>query len=445
VIVFAPANAGPLMRVPASGGMPQPVTALDVERGESAHRFPTFLPDGDHFTYAVLPPHAGVYDISVGSLSSTQRERLLVAESAVVFAEPGFLLFVRGGGLVAHRFDAKRRALIGDAVPLEDVPGGVGENRSGVPAVSVSSMGTMVYLVNPAVNTRLVLSDQSGREAGQVSVPAGRYVSVSVSRDGRRAVLARTTSPAAMELWSVDLERGGATRLANAPGLNLFPVWSPHDDRVAFASDRDGPQDLFVTSAGDATAEEPVFRSKALFKQPQSWSPDGRFIVYSEYSPSTNQDLWVVPTTRAPQPHAYLQTPANELGGRISPDGRWMLYISDETGRNEAYVQSFPKPGRKFQATTHGAAAAWWKNDGKQLLIANADLTDILVADVQSGDRFSASLPRVVGRLPRGGIVSTSGVALDVTPDFRRLVTLVPERSDNASIAVVQNWAPREK
>jgi hypothetical protein len=182
-----------------------------------------------------------------------------------------YLLFERGGGLVAHRFDANRRALVGDAVPPDDVPGVVGENRAGVPAVSVSAMGTMAYLADPAVNTRLVLSDLAGREAGQVNAPPGRYVGVSVSRDGRRAVLNRTTSPATSALWMIDLERGGATRLANAPGLNLFAVWSPDGDRVAFASDRDGPEDLFIKSAGDATAEEPLFRSKALFKQPQSW------------------------------------------------------------------------------------------------------------------------------------------------------------------------------
>ena len=189
----------------------------------------------------------------------------------------------------------------------------------------------MAYLADSAVNTRVLLLDQSGREAGQVNVAAGRYTGVSVSRDGRLAVLSRTTSPTASALWMIDLETGGAARLTNTPGLN------------------------------------------------------------------------------------------------------------------EAYVQLFPKPGRKFQATTHGAAAAWWRNDGKQLLIGNVDLTEILVADVQGGDQFFASIPRVVGRLPSGIVVSTGGVALDVTPDFHRLVALVPEKSGSVSIARVQNWAPRGK
>ena len=436
-LVFAPANAGPLMRVSASGGTPEPATSLDASRGETGHRFPSFLPDGDHFLYAALPARAGTFNVYIGSLSGSKAQLLMKAESAPVYASPGYLLFDRKGGLVAQRFDPARQALSGDPEPLEDVPGGVGAQWFADHAVSASATGALAYLAAPPANTGLVWFDGAGRETGRVEVPPGQYEQVALSRDGRRAVAERRVSPSVADLWMIDLERGGATRFTTGSSVNFAAAWSPDGERVVFSSDRNGPEALFVKPSNGTGSEQVLYQSPSLFKQPQSWSPDGKYVVYTDNSPTTNLDLWVMPMGGGGEskPFVYAQSPANETLGQISPDGRWMAYVSDETGRAEAYVQAFPTPGRKFRLTTGGTSGVWWRKDSKQLLMLNSDATALLQVDVQPGQEFSATAPKVIGHLPKGL------QAADVSPDLQRLLGLMIEGGNvNMSVTLVQNW-----
>ena len=436
VIIFAPASAGPLMKVAATGGTPTPVTVLDTSRAETGHRFPSFLPDGDHFLYSALPAHAGSFDVFIGSVSGAPATFLTKAESAPVFAAPGFLLFERRSGLFAQHFDAGRRAVVSDPQPLEDLPGGVSAQYFGNHAVSVSTTGTMAYLSAPPINTGLAWFDVSGRETGRVALPAAPYEAVVLSPDGRRAVAERRTGPAVADLWTIDLVRGGATRLTNATAVNVNAVWSPDSQRIAYSSDRDGPQNLYLASANSAGSGELLFKSPSLFKQPQSWSPDGKYVVYTDASPVTNLDLWVIPVDGGRQPIPYLQSPANELGGRVSPDGHWMAYLSDETGQYEAYVQAFPTPRTKFRLTTTGSNGVWWRKDSKQLLIVSNDFSTIFEADVEPGPEFSATPPRIVGHLPKGIQF------VDVSSDLQRLLALrIEGGTASMSVTLVQNWA----
>ena len=323
VIVFSPLNSGPLMRVNAGGGKPEPVTALDAN--EHGHRFPAFLEDGDHFVYASVPPHNGEFNILLGSLSGgLGRTSLLTAQNAPSVAS-GHLLFMRRGSLVAQKFDPKRRALVGDPVSLPDAPRDVGVYAMAGAAVSAARDGTLAYYTHPPGNSKLVWFDRSGRQQGTVSVPAGTYLDVGLAPNLSRAAVVRQVSPAATELWIVDLERGGASRLANAPGQNNRPVFSPDSERVAFSSDRDGPRDMYAISAQGSPPEQPIYRSKTLAKDPLSWSPDGRFLVYRDVGPSTSWDLWTRPTSGDGSPAAFVQGPATETNGAISPDGRWMV------------------------------------------------------------------------------------------------------------------------
>ena len=436
VLVFAPANAGPLMRVSASGGTPAPATSLDASRGETGHRFPSFLPDGDHFLYAALPGRAGAFDVYVGSLSGSKAGLLMKAESTPVYAAPGYLLFDRKAGLVAQRFDPASRTLSGDPLPLEDVPGGVGAQWFSNHAVSASATGVLAYLATPPVNTGLVWFDAAGRETGRVEVPPGQYEQVALSRDGRRAVAERRVSPSVADLWMIDLERGGATRFTSGSSVSFFAAWSPDGERVVFSSDREGPETILVKPSNGTGSEEVLVRSLSLFKQPQSWSPDGKYVVYTDLSPTTNQDLWIMPMGGADsKPFVYAQSPANETGGQISPDGHWIAYLSDETGRTEAYVQAFPTPGRKFRLTTGGTSGVWWRKDSKQLLMLNSDETALLQVDVQPGQEFSATAPKVIGHLPKGL------QAADVSQDLQRLLGLMIEGGNvNMSVTLVQNW-----
>ena len=435
VIVFAPSNAGPLMQVPSAGGTPRPVTTLDDARGETAHRFPLFLPDGDHFLYTVLPARAGAYDIVVGSISGRSRTVLTAAQGTPAFVPPNQLVFMRKGTLLAQRFDLDRYLLEGDATALADAPRAI-PGSTGNGFVTASAGGTIAYIADRPVNTSLVWFDQSGHRIGDVSIPSGNYNQVALARDGRQAVLTRQTSATFSDLWLVDLDRGGASRFTDTPGNNQYPVWSPDRERIAFSTNRDGPEDIFVKSVNAGTPDEPMFRSKVQFKRPQSWSVDEKYVVYMELSPDTNADLFVI-TLADGTSRPYLRTPVSETFGAISPDGRWMAYISAETGRGEVFVQTFPTPGRKHRVSSTGASAVWWRQDGKQLMFVGDDNSELLVADVLAGDEFPAGASRVVGHLPKG--VSS----LDATADLQRILALVNEGSDaGSSITVVQNWSP---
>jgi eukaryotic-like serine/threonine-protein kinase len=435
VIVLAPQNAGPIMRVAATGGTPTAVTTLDAAHGETSHRFPTFLPDGRRFLYAALPSQVDGFHVFVGSLDQSAPHLLMTAESVPVFVTPGYLLFSRHDAIVAERFDPRSLALSGGAVAVGGTAGAIGNQYFAGHAVSASTTGTLAYLAPLPDLTTLSWFDEQGRSIGENSIPPAQYGQVALSPDGRLALLTRRTGPVSGNLWVADLQRGGTTLLSDAPGSVLYPVWGPDSDQLAFSSSRKGPEDIYVMSAGGGSPERPVLQSSVLFKYAQSWSRDGKYLVYYQLDPKTNEDLWVLPMTgsdRTPQP--YLRTPFNELGGVLSPDDRWMAYLSDETGQQEAYVQAFPTPGRKFRVTTTGASQVWWRKDGRQLLIASLDATTLFTSDVQvANGAFTSSAPQVVGHLPKGIL------SIDALPDFQRLLVL-PTDSANLSMVVVQHW-----
>jgi len=434
VIVFSPVNQGPLMRVSAAGGKPEPVTSLDATAGEHGHRFPSFFPDADHFVYLAVPPRNGEFNIFIGSLSGRDRKLLLSGQGAPVVAGSGHLLLMRRGSLIAQPFDPKRLALSGEPVSLPDVPRDVGSYALGGAAISASPSGIMTYVTHPPSNRKLVWLDQSGRLEAEVPMPPGTYIDVGLAPNRTRAAVVRQVSPGDTELWIVDLVRGGLSRLVNAPGQNGRPVFSPDSERVSFSSDRDGPRDMYLISAQGAAPEQPIYRSKSLAKDPLFWSSNGRFLVFRDAGLTTSWDLWTLPLSGG-SATPYVQGPGTEVNGAISPDGQWMAYESDETGRFEVYVQEFPVPRRKYRVTSGGGARAWWRADSRQLLILNADWTLALLADVRRGADFSTDAPRRVGPLPKGI------VAIDVTADLKRLLALVNDGSDGSrSVTVVQNW-----
>jgi Tol biopolymer transport system component len=433
VIVFCPAGEGPLYQVSASGGDPRPVTSLDSTRHETGHRFPCFLPDGRHFLFSVLPGRQGKLDIDVGSLDSPKRAHVLAATSGAVYAPPGDLIFERNLALAAQRFDARRLRLVGDPLSLGDVP--AASNYTGARLASASATGTLAFLSGQILNTTPVWVDRSGRTQGTVHVPAGRYTGASLSPDGRRALLVRENGPTESDLWMVELDRGVMTRFTYGPSQNTAAVWSPDASRIAFESDRDGPFDFFVKPASGATAEEPLLQSSAFFKHLGDWSRDGKIIVYQQLDARTGWDLWILPLEGDRTPRPYLRTPFNERFGSLSPDGKWMAYSSDESGRSEVYVQSFPAPGNKVQISTGGGFAGAWRSDGREILFAGPDGQTTMSADVTTAPEFRASAPRAINKLPS----NLAGLA--ITPDFQRLLLLLPSGDAvPASVTIVLDW-----
>jgi eukaryotic-like serine/threonine-protein kinase len=437
LILFAPDAGGPLVRMSASGGTPVPVTSLDPARKEYGHRFPTMLPDGDHFLYAALPGKNGKFDIFAGSLSDKSKTAVASLEAAPVYAEPGWLLYARQGVLAALPFDARALKVTGDPVILGDEPSMILDPSTSWTAgrsVSLSDSGSLAYYSASSLNTIATWYDASGSPAGTLNLPPGHYESITISPDGSRGALVRSTSPSESDLWLVDLARGGATPLSSGRGRNDNPVWSPDGARVAWAADRDGAQNLFVKNVNDATAERVLFKSDVPFKNAVDWSRDGKWIVMTQLDQDTSQNVWLLDASGTAPPTVIVRGPVRDNGGPVSPDGRWLAFTSDDSGRFEAYVQSFPMPGRRVQASDSGAVRTWWTRDGRQLVMLGSDLRTLSRVDLQSGETPGVGKPTQFARLP------ADIVSVDAMPDRQRFLAIAPERTSTGSVTIVQNW-----
>jgi len=437
VILFAPEATGPIFRIPATGGTPEPVTTVDSAKKEYGHRFPLFLPDGDHFLFASLPGKAGKFDISVGSLTDKSRTHVGALESSPAYVDPGWLLYVRQGVLAAQAFDVNTKTLKGDPHPLEDEPTSILDpavsftaNR----AVSVSLTGALAFYSTPSMNTTATWYDASGKTAGVVDVPGGHYETATISPDGTRAIFVRSTSPSESTLWLVSLARGGAIPLTTGPGRNDSPVWSPDGKRVAFASDRDGPQNFYVKTIDDATPEQLLYASDVLFKNPAYWSSDGQWLTVTQLESGMAQDTWLMPASGKGELKPLVRGRARDNAGPISPDGKWLAFSSDETGRFEVYVQAFPDAGGRTQVSQQGGAGEWWTRDSRQIVFAGADWRSLWRADVQSGKDLHVNPPRQFATLP------STTIWVDASPDRQRFLVLAPERTGIGSVTVVQHW-----
>jgi len=434
VILFAP-TSGPLFRVPASGGEPEQITTLDSTKGEIAHRFPQFLPDGRHFLFSSLPPKEGKFDIYVGDLDSRRGELVLAASSGALYTDPGYLLYQRGGSLVVQRFDASSRRLAGAPVTLRESMAPTG--YSGGPGFSVSANGTLAYTTLRLPEARLAWFDAGGRETASVPIDAAPYTDLDVSPDGRRVALVRRLSGARSEIWIGDLERGVATRLSQEPLNCEDPHWSPDGTRIAYLVNDLGPQWIVVRSVSGTSEAETFLQSDPTFKDLSQWSPDGRALVYASQDPETRHDLWLLPLEGDRKPHAYLKTPYIQVEGRISGDGRWMGYRSNESGQFEGFVQTFPTPGHKYQVTKGGGLVGGWLRGGSQLAFWEAaSPTTVRIADVIPGEDFRLGPPRTLFVLPPDQI-ETRWVR-----EGERVLSLLPAgRPPTNSVTVVLDWA----
>ncbi|HUK64166.1 MAG TPA: hypothetical protein VLV15_12555, partial [Dongiaceae bacterium] len=434
-ILFAPGSDGGLDLISATGGDVRHITTLDHAHGETGHRFPSFLPDGKHFLFSVLPPQAGRFPIDIGSIDSPNRERLCAASSAVLYAPPDRVLFLRGTTLVAQRFDPATRRLSGDPMPLREAVAGT--NFSGSAGFSVSDDGVLAYATYKTTRTRVVWTDLEGRETQRLSFPPAPYGSVGLSPDDHRAVFQVWDDSHMASLWIGDLERGTATRFSEEPQMCENARWSPDGTRIAYFISQLGPQTIVVRPTDGSGPARTYLADDPVFKDLCGWTSDGKGLVVARQDPATRFDLWVVPVDGGGKPWKYLATPFNESGASMSPDGRWMSYLSDESGRNEIYVQSYPTPGSRYQVTTMGGLGAGWSRAGDVLLWGEEGslLGTIMAADVLPGVSFRLGPPRPWARLPR------DQVSFDVAHAQKRLLVLLPEgRPQPNSITVVVNW-----
>jgi serine/threonine protein kinase/Tol biopolymer transport system component len=434
-IVFAPFFQGGLFRVPATGGEVSPTTVLDPVRKEQTHRWPSFLPDGRHFLYyASRGSGEEPGEILVGSLDRGPPKRLLQSSSLALFAAPGYLLYSRGGTLLAQPFDSKDLRLTGKPVPIAERLWSVGA-MSGLRIVSVSSTGVLVYQTGSGNATQLVWLDRSGRELGTLGPPAD-YYAPRLSPDGTRLAEGRSDPESTTsDIWLTDLTRNVSSRFTFDPADDVDPVWSPDGKRLFFASSRDGVQNLYQAASDRPGSEELLLRSGA-WKVADDVSPDGRFLIYETSTP-TRIDLWILPLSGDRTPRPYVATPFGEFSAQFSPDGRWVAYVSNESGRAEVYVQPFPGPGGKWQVSTAGGSMPGWRRDGKELFYFGAD-GRLMATEVALGLSFESRTPTALFKVS----LPSPDRQYDVTSDGSRiLVNRISGEVEGAPITVVLDWA----
>ena len=424
VIVCAPRAQGPLQRISAAGGGIQQVTWLDSTRNEAGHRFPFFLPDGDHFLYVALPGGPDGADVFVGSLSSRRVKKILTAESAPTYAEPGYLLFRRTGKVMAQRFDVRALELRGDPVAIADAPTAMDIDLE--PVASASRDGRLLHLVDGSPDRQLEWFDRTGTPRGTLSLPDGNWGPPSLSHDDRFAIAARGG-----DLWRVDLARSVAVRLSSGAIATTNPTWSPDDRRIAFAAGRGSDQIFEVPSDGSG---EPrlLTTTTDLFKWPESWPAPG--LVFLSIGMETNRDLWMLPASGGPAV-PLIRTQFSEFLSEVSPDGRWIAYLSNEAGTEDVYIQSFPEPGHKVRVSSTGALRLWWMPGSDELCYRSASNEIVSVKLAPAGEDLQVGGARVLFRLP------PDIAGLDLSSDGERfLMSTTRPGAHRRRLRVILDW-----
>jgi len=440
VILFAANATSPIFRISATGGEPIAVTRPEAQ--STGHRFPQFLPDGRHFLYYFLgatPETRGVY---ISQLEGSETRRLLDADAPAVYDSSGHLLFVRQGTLFAQRFDPDRLTLTGTASSLdEQVMFDAGLNLA---ALSTSAAGPIVYRAGSAggIRRQLIWFDRSGKNVGRVGdADSAGLGNPSHSPDGQRVALQRTVN-GNQDLWLLEVARGVLTRFTFDAANDANPTWSPDGRRIVFASNRKGAYDLYQKPATGAGSEE-LLLTTPQNKVVADWSRDGRFLLYRSPDPKTSYDIWALPLDGARKPFPVVQTNFEERDGQFSPDGKWIAYQSNESGRFEIYVQPFPGPGGKWQISTNGGAQVRWRGDGKEVFYIALD-DRLMAAPIRlapDGQAVEAGTPVPLFTTRAGGAVQFPFTQQYlVSPDGQRFLMNTVTEEATSPITVLLNW-----
>ena len=431
-IVFAASVGSGVSQVPAAGGKPTVVTAIDTQKGEFSHRWPELLPDGETvlFTVGTL----GSWDdaqIVAQSLRSGQRHLLIQGGTNPHYLSTGHLIYARQGALMVVPFDAAKLTLKGAPVRVLE---GVLESFDGAAQASLSRSGSVVYVPSSpeSAERRLVGVDRSGAIT-PFAAPPRAYFSPRVSPDGRKLLV--TVAGATQDIWVYDIAQGTLDQLTFDVD-NASPVWTPDGQRATFSSSRDGIAKLFwIRIDGSGTAER--LASSDFRQLPGSWTSDGRFLAFVEQHPATGRDIWMLPYASDGKARPFLDSPFDESAPRFSPDRRWLAYVSNESGQSEVYVTAFGDPSRKRQVSTGGSEPVW-APDGRELFYRAGD--QMLVAPVLVGADFRGGQPRVLfaGRFEKGTLDTAN---YDVLPDGLHFVMVkASERESAQEIHVLLDW-----
>jgi Tol biopolymer transport system component len=443
MIIFAATRLSPILRVTPDGGTP--VAIAEVKSSSMpvevvSHRWPYFLPDGEHFLY-VNAPNGGCTELNelhFASIDGKQDVSLMPTCTSATFAN-GNLLFWRDGNLVAQRFDPRTGVLSG--APEAIVEHADFEPLFSVAEFSTSAEGKLVYMTGDAPNgTQLVWYDRNGKVLGTLG-ENDHYKNVAISRDGLR-VVADTTSMKESKIRILD-ERGTRTLMILGNGDGGSPAWSPDGRKIYFTSNPNGPQDIYVKAADGSGEEKEVLKFDknqygALFL---TVSPDGKYLAYEIIDRVTGGDIYSLALGGDGKPQPFLHSVAIEAAPNFSPDGKWLAYESNRSGRNEAYISPFPAGGAQYQVSTSGGERPVWKHDGKEIYYREG--LRIMAVEVNTkASPVEFSSPTALFELASGNL---NGRYYDVAPDGRFLTNTSPLAKKEQNFSLVVNWSGRLK
>jgi len=432
VIVFAPSATGGLSSVAAGGGDPAPFTQLKRDAGEISHRFPSFLPDGRHVLFTTRNVNTPDSTVSMADLKAKSHKAVLKTVSRAVFAPPNLLLFLRAQErtLMAVPFDADKGEIRGEATPIaEDVV-----TQDGIFAgsqFSVSGNGVLTYIRGVRSLVQLTWYDRAGTVRGTAGKPIFG-IGISLSPDEKRvAVDRRDQQSNRLDIWTLNLEDSGETRLTFGDGDSLRPVWSGDGTRIAFTNNRKGVEEIYVKTFG-ASSDELLDKGE-FGARISDWSRDGRYILERRASPKTTFDIWALPTFGDRKPFPVVETDMREDEPRLSPDGQFLAYDSTDTGE-EVYVSTFPQPGRRWQISSGGGRFPVWARDGRAVYYAGFDgmMTEVKVTPGPN-PTFGKPTPLFEARLPAPMQYAVSSKGLFLIPTLLDDPLQVP-------LTVVVNW-----
>jgi serine/threonine protein kinase len=434
VIVFAPNTSSPLHRVLAAGGVSTPITTLDKTQQENAHVWPQFLPDGQRFLYWA---HGGKGGIYVQSLGSSQRTFLLETPGRAAFAS-GFLLFLRDNTLLAQRLDLKNLRLEGEPVSVAaDIRSGGANGRNGF---AISENGVLAYRAGGSGgNVQLSWYTREGKPAG-TALPVGDYGQIELSPDDKRVVVERLpggSGGSGGDLWLLALATGVFSRLTSGPDSERDPLWSPDSHSVIYTvpDGREPGIRQVIIGAGDTS----VFADgKQNFLD--DWSRDGKLLLYHTQG---GNDISVLPLSGERKPQAVFRTSFQKDQLRLSPDGRWIAYMSMESGQPEVYLAGFPSFTDRRQVSTAGGLMPLWRKDGGELYYITLDRRAMAV-EIRSGSTLETGTVKTLFQVPGGTALSATSYAWAVTGEGQKFLIREAAGTANAGqiepINIVINW-----
>ena len=435
VIVFAPSATGGLYRIAASGGSADQVTTLDASKHEDSHRWPCFLPDGHHFLYIARSGAlaTGAAQVYAGSLDAKEKVYVVDSGGRPAYARPGYLLFVRGSNLMAQRFDEGHLRLSGDPTPVTEE---LGRDYIFEAAYSVSENGILVAHSGGVSTSVLTWYDRTGKPGNLLGTD--NFNTIRFSPDDHTLAASIYDNSGGEDIWLFDLARGVRTRFTFGPALSDDPVWSPDGKTIAFDSNRTGGYALYQKPSNGTQKEVMIYTDPAI-KFTSSWSRDGKYVLFDRIDPQSKgiTAIWVLPMFGDHKAYPLISTEFNNTYSQFSPDGRWVAYDSNESGKDEIYAVAFPNATARFQISTSGGGNAQWRADGKELYYTDPNNKIMAVDIIEHGDSLQVEAPHALWQPRLQPVVNPPYAA---TGDGKRFLANELPLQSTSHLTVILNW-----